>query len=286
MHDTSNAGPRGFLGRTLPFGWKQSSNYGEVGAPRFVQPVPPAARPAGEARLVRDHELAVATYNVELVKRPGAVLDLLRREPRLGAVDVLALQEADETLVLRAAEQLDMAFVYYPSMRHPLTGLNFGPAILSRWPVLDHARVALPGRGWTRGTRRIAVRATLQVRAQRIRCYSVHLSTMWEMSPSSQDAQARAVVVDALASPDPVLVAGDLNRMGAGRVFANGGFRWITRRVGRTHHIWSFDHVFVRGLDLDGAATGSVREALSTSDHRAVWATLALRETGTTAVTG
>ena len=179
---------------------------------------------------------------------------------------------------------LGMAFVYYPSMRHPLTGLNFGPAILSRWPVLDDARLALPGRGWTRGTRRIAVRATLMVRGRRIRCYSVHLSTLWEMTPSSQDAQARAVAADAAASPDPVIIAGDLNRMGAGRVFADAGFDWVTRRVGRTHHVWSFDHVFVRGLDIEEAASGSLVEALVTSDHRAVWTELSLRETGRTRV--
>ena len=97
---------------------------------------------------------------------------------------------------------------------------------------------------------------------------------MWEMLPRGQDAQAQAVVDDAATSPDPVLIAGDLNRMGAGRVFARAGYHWLTRDVGRTHHVWSFDHVFLRGLEPRGVRSASVGEALATSDHRAVWTTL------------
>ena len=134
----------------------------------------------------------------------------------------------------------------------------------------------LPGQGWTRGTRRIAVRATILLPHTRIRFYNVHFSTMWEMLPGGQDAQARAVVHDAATSPDPVIIAGDLNRMGAGRVFARAGYRWLTRGVGRTHHVWSFDHVFARGLEPRVVRAASVAEALATSDHRAVWTSLDL----------
>jgi len=220
--------------------------------------------------------LRVATYNVELVKRPDAVLALLERDSQLGGADLLALQEADEEIVARAANTLGGHYVYYPSMLHPLTARNFGPAILSRWPIVDDGKVPLPGRGWTRGSRRIAVRATILVRGVRLRVYNVHFSTMWEMFPSGQDAQAQAVVDDASTSPDPVLIAGDLNRMGAGHVFARAGYHWLTRGVGRTHHIWSFDHVFLRGLEPRSVRAASVDEALVTSDHRAVWATLDL----------
>jgi endonuclease/exonuclease/phosphatase family metal-dependent hydrolase len=214
--------------------------------------------------------LRVATYNVELVRRRSAVLALLEGDPRLGGADILALQETDEELVSQAADLLGGHYVYYPSMLHPVTERNFGPAILARWPIVEDSKVFLPGRGWNRGSRRIAVRATVLVRGARIRVYNVHFSTMWEMLPRGQDAQARAVVEDAWSSPDPVLIAGDLNRMGAGRVFAGAGFQWLTRNVGRTHHVWSFDHVFARGLRLQQARSAVVHEALVTSDHRAV----------------
>jgi endonuclease/exonuclease/phosphatase family metal-dependent hydrolase len=274
MSNESRRWPRGVAGRPLPVGWRQSHNYGDTGGPRFAR----HDIPLDVDEVGAPPELRIATFNVELVKRPDAVLALLDRDPRLGGADVLALQEADDALVERAAERLGAHYVYYPSMLHPLTGRNFGPAILSRWPIVDDGKVPLPGRGWTRGSRRIAVRATVLVGGQRFRVYSVHLSTMWEMFPSGQDAQAQAVVDDADGSPDPVLVAGDLNRMGAGRVFARAGYHWLTRSVGRTHHVWSFDHVFLRGVEPRAVNAASVGEALATSDHRAVWTTIGLRD--------
>ncbi len=267
MHDESRRWRRGFAGRTLPLGWRQSHNYAEVGLPRFAHHLSATAA----RNSVAPAPLRVATYNVELVKQGGAVLSLLEREPRLGAADILALQETDEVLVAKAAELLGGHYVYYPSMLHPVTERNFGPAIISRWPIVEDAKVPLPGRGWNRGSRRIAVRTTLLVRGRRIRFYNLHLSTMWEMLPSGQDAQAQAVVDDAAGSGDPVLIAGDLNRMGAGRVFARAGYHWLTRDVGPTHHVWSFDHVFLHGLEPRGIRAASVTEALQTSDHRAVW---------------
>lgn len=266
MSHESHRWHRGFAGRVLPLGWRQSLNYADEGGPRFAHHHP-SAEPG---RNGGGRDLSIATYNVELVKRPDAVLALIESDDRLSGADILALQETDEDLVARAARQVGGHYVYYPSMLHPVTERNFGPAIISRWPIVDDGKVPLPGRGWNRGSRRIAVRATILAHGTRIRVYSVHFSTMWEMLPRGQDAQARAVVEDALASPDPVIIAGDLNRMGAGRVIAGAGFEWLTRHVGRTHHVWSFDHVFVRGLDLHGTRSVVVDEALVTSDHKAV----------------
>lgn len=272
MSNESRRWPRGVAGRPLPVGWRQSQNYAGMGGPRFARQDDALNGQAGDTT----GHLRIATYNVELVKKPDAVLELLGRDQQLGGADILALQEADEEIVDRAARRLGGHYVYYPSMLHPLTGRNFGPAILSRWPIVDDGKVLLPGRGWTRGSRRIAVRATVLVRGLPLRVYSVHLSTMWEMLPRGQDAQAQAVADDAAASPHPVVIAGDLNRMGAGRVFARAGYHWLTRDVGPTHHVWSFDHVFLRGFEPRGVEAASVHAALATSDHRAVWTTLEL----------
>ena len=196
--------------------------------------------------------------------------------PGSAKADILALQETNEELLARAAERLGGDYVYYPSMLHPVTGRNFGPAILSRWPILEDGKVALPGRGWNRGSRRIAVRTTVLVQGPRLRCYNVHFSTMWEMFPGGQDAQARPWSPIPARAAGPVFIAGDLNRMGAGRVFARAGYQWLTRKVGPTHHVSSFDHVFLRGLEPRRVQAASVEEALATSDHRAVWTTLDL----------
>ena len=85
---------------------------------------------------------------------------------------------------------------------------------------------------------------------------------MREILPSHQAAQARAVLEDAARHPGPAVVAGDLNRRGVGRLFEAHGWRWLTRDVGRTHWVWSFDHVFVRGVDAGSARAGSIGAAL------------------------
>jgi endonuclease/exonuclease/phosphatase (EEP) superfamily protein YafD len=101
---------------------------------------------------------------------------------------------------------------------------------------------------------------------------AVHFGTMREILPRQQEAQARAVLAAVAELPGPVVVAGDLNRRGLGRVFVDAGFQWVTRGVWLTHHVWSFDHVFARGVPASQVRTGSVRAALRASDHRAVWA--------------
>lgn len=215
--------------------------------------------------------LVVASYNVWLARHVEGVLAVLAAHERLGGADVLAVQEADEHIVERIASRFGWHAVYHPSDRHHATGRNFGPALFSRWPLVDDRVVPLPRTGWRPRIARTAVSATAQVPGGSLHVCNVHLSTMLETSPAGQDSQARAVA-DALASlSGPVVVLGDLNRRGAARVFARAGLEWHTRSIGRTHHVWSFDHVFSRGLPGTWRA-GAVREALAASDHRAVWA--------------
>jgi endonuclease/exonuclease/phosphatase (EEP) superfamily protein YafD len=96
---------------------------------------------------------------------------------------------------------------------------------------------------------------------------------MREVFPWQQAAQARQVLADASARPGPAIIAGDLNRRGLGRIFEANGWHWATREVGRTHHVWSFDHVFLRGM-AGPCRAGAVPAGLSASDHQAVWASV------------
>jgi endonuclease/exonuclease/phosphatase family metal-dependent hydrolase len=203
------------------------------------------------------------------------VASVVERERHLHGADVLALQEADEAAVERLASH-GFGFAYYASARHPGSGRNFGPAVLSRWPILDHAKVVLPGSATGRALLRIAVRTTLEVHGFRLRCYNVHFSTLWEMNPRGQDAQATAVVEDAASSPEPVLVIGDLNRRGVARVFERAGYQWLTRDIGSTHYVWSFDHIFARGMAPARVQAGVLASGLEGSDHKAVFTEVTL----------
>ncbi|HEX9892349.1 MAG TPA: endonuclease/exonuclease/phosphatase family protein [Gemmatimonadales bacterium] len=215
--------------------------------------------------------ILVATFNLYLATRLERAIEVAASEPALAGADVLALQEADETAAHRMADALRLGYVYYPALVHPRTRRNFGPALLSRWPIVDDRRLELPHIGLT-GMPRIAVAATLQLRDQPVSVYVVHFGTMREILPNQQKAQAQRVLADAAARPGPAIIAGDLNRKSLGALFQSAGWRWVTREVGRTHLVWSFDHVFLRGFDGARVRAGSVRAALAASDHRAVWA--------------
>jgi endonuclease/exonuclease/phosphatase family metal-dependent hydrolase len=209
--------------------------------------------------------LAVATYNVELSRRVEGVLAVLEAHEPLRGADVLAVQEADEFIVERIAGRFGWHAVYHPSDRHWATGRHFGPALFSRWPLVDDRVLPLPRTGWRPRIARTAVSATVQTPIGSMHICNVHLSTLLETLPAGQDRQARAVAHTVAALEGPVLVLGDFNRRGIAKVFAGAGFDWHTRKVGRTHLVWSFDHVFSRGLSGTWRA-GAVREALMASE--------------------
>ena len=218
--------------------------------------------------------LTVATYNVELSRRVEGVLAVLDAHESLGGADVLAVQEADERLVERVAARFGWHAVYHPSDRHWATGRNFGPALFSRWPLVNDEVLPLPRTGWRPRIARTAVRATVEAPGGTMHVCNVHLSTLLETWPAGQDLQAR-MVADAVAElSGPVIVLGDFNRRGAARVVARTGFEWHTRGGGRTHLVWSFDHVLSRGLPSTDWRAGTVRAALAASDHCAVWVRL------------
>jgi len=215
--------------------------------------------------------LVVASFNVWLSQHVEGVLGVIEAHEPLGGADVLALQEADDHIVARVAARFGWHAVYHPSDRHHATGRNFGPALFSRWPLVDERVLPLPRTGWRSRVARNAVGATVHAPIGPVHVCNVHLSTMLETAPAGQDRQAQVVADAAVALEGPVIVLGDLNRRGAARVFTRAGLDWHTRGIGRTHHVWSFDHVFSRGLAGRWEA-GVVAEALAVSDHRAVWA--------------
>ena len=126
---------------------------------------------------------------------------------------------------------------------------------------------------------RAAVAARVHIDGRAVRVYSVHFGSPWGMGGGGRRDQARPVLAAALASTDPVVIAGAFNSKGVSRVFESAGFLWITRDVGRTVGPFSFDHIVARGLRPAGRIlAGVVREAKEASDHHPVWARLYLRD--------
>ena len=218
--------------------------------------------------------MRVVTFNLQHANRLERALEVIQSEPDLARADVISLQEADDRAVEVLGESLGLESAWHPAAIHPRTGRWFAPAVLSRWPIRSHQRLDLPHSG-LHGLRRVAVRARIEHPSRNaFEFVAVHFGTMREILPRHQDEQARNVLTALAEVRTPLVVAGDLNRRGLGRFFERSGFHWVTRQVGWTHHIWSFDHVFARGFASSATRAGAVRAALRASDHRAVWAEL------------
>ena len=250
----------------LAVGCAPTINYTDRTGPRYAGSHAVPTEPAG---------LRVVTFNIKYGRQAAAAAELLKSDPRLMGADLIALQEMDEVSTERIARALSMNYVYYPATIHPVAHKNFGNAILSRWPLEDDVKILLPHRGRVRKSLRIAVGATMRIPGREpVRVYSVHLETPGSISGRSRRDQAQAILADAASHPR-VVVAGDFNSRGILELFADQGFRWVTRRVGRTISRFSWDHVAVKGLRLrDCASVGTLANARQVSDHRPVWADL------------
>jgi len=251
-------------------GCAQASNMMDPAGPRFAADYAPSANVGAKG------PIRVVSFNIRFAQEISKATALLRRPPLAGA-DIIALQEMDETGVDRIARALGLDYVYYPATIHPTTGRYFGPAILSRWPIERSWKVMLPHPSRTRGQRRTATAAVVRIRDVPVLAYAVHLETPVQITPGERVDQAETILEDAAPFAGPVVIAGDFNGEEIGVTMRQAGYRWLTDGVGPTVSVFSWDHIFVRGLlpARPGPSAGVVRRVNGASDHRPIWASLA-----------
>jgi endonuclease/exonuclease/phosphatase family metal-dependent hydrolase len=245
-------------------------------SPRFegaFAPSPAAANNVAASRL------RVVSFNIKLADRIGPAIEVLAQDSLRNA-DIISLQEMDESGTEQIARALHLNYVYYPGSIHPTRNRYFGPAILSRWPIERSWKLILPYEAPGRRQRRNATAAVVNVGGTRVQVYAVHLETQLRASDHTRENQAAAILADAKGASGPVVIAGDFNSWSIGRYLEQKGFAWPTKDVGKTITIFSWDHIFVRGLSSDSAAAGKVRDVRGASDHRPVWASLVLTRPG------
>jgi endonuclease/exonuclease/phosphatase family metal-dependent hydrolase len=168
-----------------------------------------------------------------------------------------------------------MSYVYSPGAVHPTAGQDFGNAVLVRGRILKDGKIFLPHLSRGRAMQRIAVWADVDVDGVRFRMYSLHLSADAEMSRPDRLDQVRALILEA----DPVervVVAGDFNdRAAVGAVFESAGYEWVSRDLPATvARLFTWDHIFARGLRLPALDRRGVADNRGSSDHRPMWADL------------
>lgn len=246
-------------------------NYQEPMWPRYAGVAP--ARP-DRLSIRGTRTLRVVTYNVQWARHIDRAIHVLQHREPLTDADIVLLQEMDPDGARRIADALGMQWVYYPAVIHPKRGLDFGNAVLTRWPIVSDQKVILPHIGGMRQSQRIATAVTVLIDSIPVRVYSTHLGTPTEIRPSKRRDQARRILEDASGYP-LVIVAGDMNSHGVGQEFVAQGFAWPTEHNGFTTTFFNWDHVFFKGFVQPPAArklAGVVRDTLQTSDHDPVWA--------------
>lgn len=243
-------------------------DYQSSTAPRYSGVHPGAAM----ERCAQPCTLRIVSFNSHFAQDIDGAITLFRSDSALRDADVILLQEMDAAGTQKLAKALARSYVYYPAIFHLRTRQDVGNAVLSRWPIVDDAKLVLPHPSSYARTHRIATRATLRVGAARVRVYSTHLGTMADISSGRRREQLRVIFADA-AEHQLVVVGGDLNDASVGLIAQEAGFTWPTRHGPRTHRLGRWDHVFLKGLESpETAASGTVVDSRGVSDHSPVWA--------------
>lgn len=248
-------------------GCTKALNYADPSGPRYE---------GHFAGVDADPALRIVTFNIKYSREIDRAIELFQKNRELQNPDIIALQEMNNAGVDRIARALGMSYVYYPSAFHPQAAGDFGNAILVKGTIESDHKLLLPHPGRFRHLLRCAVAADVVVDGRRVRVYSIHLETPFQISASDRRDQARAIVDDAARFPGPVVVAGDFNsRDVVGDTFGAAGFQWVTKDAGRTISFFAWDHVFVRGLVMQTPPRrGIVLNNNGASDHLPVWAEL------------
>ena len=242
-------------------------NYADPAGPRYA---------GGFGGADADPALRIVTFNIKFSREIDRAIELFQKNHDLQNPDIIALQEMNNAGVDRIARALGMSYVYYPAAFHPQGSGDFGNALLVKGTIESDHKLILPHTSRIRHMLREAVAADVVVDGIRLRAYSVHLETPFQISASDRRDQARAILQDAARYPGPVVIAGDFNsRDVVGDVFGGAGFECVTRDAGHTISFFSWDHVFVRGLTLKAPPRkGIVLNNNGASDHLPVWAEL------------
>jgi len=230
---------------------------------------------AATADSVDAGELRIVSFNVKLGRNIPGAITVLEKSPLAGA-DVIALQEMDEVGVERIARTMKLNYAYYPGSIHPTDDRYFGPALLSRWPIERSWKLILPHEGRLRHQQRTATGAILRIGRHRVLAYAVHLETQIKISEQGRRDQVQTILDDAAHFSGPTVIAGDFNSEGIGPFLVRNGYRWLTERVGPSITMFSWDHIFVRGLAPRQA--GVMQDVHGASDHKPVWAVAARME--------
>jgi endonuclease/exonuclease/phosphatase family metal-dependent hydrolase len=246
-------------------------NYPDPAEPRYGGAAATLAEP-----VARGDTLRIVSFNIEYARETRRAIRILKSAPNLRNADVVLLQEMNGPAAKMVADSLGMHFVYYPAIFNRIMRRDIGNAVLSRWPIVEDAKLILPSQSRYAKTQRTATATTIQVGTRRVRVYSTHFGTPADLGQEGRVAQLKAILENA-AGYALVVVGGDMNSKDIGRVAREAGYLWPTDTIPKSNLAGRLDHFFLRGVAIpDSAGAGTVRVPSTISDHSAIWIRLVL----------
>jgi len=231
-------------------------------------------------RKISDEVVKVVTWNIRYSLETEKAIEELHDKKDLLEADLLLLQEVHEDSVQRIAESLHYTFIYYPASKHTYHNKNFGNAVLSKWPIIYTEKVILPNENPKNQQKRIAVKAGVKIRDDRVAVYSVHTETNW-MSKKRRDIQIDYLINEVGDDDEHVIIGGDFNTLlnasvrNLENILSKKDMVRATKRVGYSVDFLGFkfpmDHIFTKNFRV--LANGIWQGSLA-SDHFPVWVIL------------
>lgn len=230
--------------------------------------------------------IRVVAWNIEHGRNIKTAIDEITSTPELAGADIVLVQEMSPDSAAELASGLGMDHYYGAVANSCVTGLPFGNAVLSPWPMGEGTTVALPGVAPISPQPRCAVHVRVEIDGEKISAISAHLETAY-MRRRGRTEQAQVIARHPLANrPEPTVIGGDFNSASPlavraiDRVMTGAAFSRATdateptfRRFGRS---FTLDHLFARGTNgrrWQPVESGVVQTAQA-SDHQPIWTEL------------
>lgn len=220
----------------------------------------------------------VVCWNIKFGERINQAIEELKHIEQLKNASILLLQELDSVGAERIAGELGYNYVYFPASIHHKTDREFGNAILSLWPIMEHSKILLPHVSPRKSQRRIVIGKTITIDSLKTIIYATHTETPF-LSRSRRYDQIKSIA-NLLEYEEPyhAIVGGDFNTFSPRsirllyRTMAEVGLSPIFKHPKTTLTLpflnFKLDHLFIRGFRVVEAGVWTGTKA---SDHYPIW---------------
>jgi len=229
-----------------------------------------------------DGSLRVVTWNMFYGNKLEQAIETLAEAPELRDADILLFQEIDAAGVETIAQRLHYNYVFYPTILDHHRRIEYGDAVLAKWPLSNPTKIVLPVfiPGWLES--RSSTSATITIGGKEILAYSTHLDITW-MIFMRGESQAEFLSRSAGKNDNFMILGGDFNTWipisiaildkEMGKI----GLERLSRGAGYTFE-WAglkfiLDHIYSKPVPEN--RSGVYRQT-NASDHYPVWAEISI----------